>query len=194
MSSMFGLGGSAADTDRKVQLDSWNSLKTLFDFGHKHGSADIKSAESGLGKASDYFGTLMSGNRPAMSKVLAPQISTIQNQATQQRNTQSQFGNRSGGTNAAMQMATDEATKSIQGLFDMLGPSSAEEFAKISGMQGNLGLGLEGEALDAQRVRSDDTTQSRQMTLPIEQAQQKAWMQLATSMLFGSGGGAPTTG
>lgn len=141
MSFLF---GGAAKTDRQNQLGSWNDLNSVFDFGSKSGENQITQGAAGLSSASDYFKALMSGDQAKMAQVLAPQISTIKDQQQQRVNTLSQFGNRSGGTNAQAQSDTEAAGKSIQQLFDMLGPEAAQEVAQISGQQEGLGTGVLG--------------------------------------------------
>jgi len=149
---VFGLtmfGGHASNTDRKNQLESWGDLKNIMYNSSQLGRDQSAEGAKGLSSSADYFKALMSGDPAKMSQVLAPQISVIQNQNAQRLNTASQFGNRSGGTNAAMQAGTEAANKSIQELFDMLGPESAKEFAQISGIQESLGSQQEGISSNA---------------------------------------------
>ena len=158
MSFLF---GGSAKTDRQNQLGSWNDLNSVFDFGSKTGENQITQGAAGLSSASDYFKALMSGDQAKMSQVLAPQISTIKGQQQQQVNTLSQFGNRSGGTNAQAQNDTEAAGKSIQQLFDMLGPEAAQEVAQISGQQEGLGTGVLGLGTQAEGTVGQQAGQAR---------------------------------
>ena len=83
------------------------------------------TGQSDTNAASSFFQSLLNGNT---SKVLAPQTRAIQNQVQQQKQTASQFGNRSGGTNSQMQMA------------DATGRSTYNDF--VSNLLGTAGTTL----------------------------------------------------
>lgn len=184
MAGLFGIGGSGAKTDRKQQLKSWGELESLFGPAKATGEAQTKEGAGGLSKAANYFQTLMSGNRAQMSQLLAPQISSIKGQSAQKMATASQFGNRSGGTNAALQADEQGALTAIQNLFDLLGPEAAKEFAAISGLQEQMGLGLTDLAANVTAEAGGMAGESRKQTLPMQQAQQSAVMEGLVS-LFG---------
>lgn len=163
MGGIFGIGGTASKTDRQHQLQSWGDLQNIFNFGFGQGTGQVKEGSEGLTKARNYFDAIMSGDQAQMAKVLAPQISTIQNQTQQRINTQSQFGNRSGGTNAFAQSTSEDATRAVQQLFDMLGPEAAKEVASISGTQEGLGsnlLGMAGSAAGTLGAQAGNTRQA----------------------------------
>jgi hypothetical protein len=172
MSRLFGIGGSAAKTDRNFQFTGWKDLQNLFQFGSKQGKGQVKEGIGGLSDAAKYFKTLMSGDRAAISQLLAPQISSIRGQTSQRQLTNSTFGNRSGGTNAYAQSAVDDATKAIQSLFDSIGPEAAKEFADISGIQESLGINLLDLAKGAASDISGQATSGRSTDATIQQAQQ----------------------
>lgn len=108
-----------------------------------------KEGAGNLTSSADYFKSLMSGDPAKMSAVLAPQISILKGQNAQRLATASQFSNRSGGTNARMQQDTEDTQRSIQQLFDMLGPEAAREVATIGGVQEGLGNNLLGISTSA---------------------------------------------
>lgn len=161
MGGIFGLGGSSSKTDRKHSLEGWGALKDIMYNTKASGLKQTAEGAGGLTSAADYFKALMSGDQAKMSQVLAPQISVIKGQNQQRVNTLAQFGNRSGGTNAAAQSDTEAATKSIQQLFDMLGPQAAEEVARISGVQESLGSNLLGISTHAAGTLSGQAEQAR---------------------------------
>lgn len=177
MAGLFGVGGAAAKTDRKQQLNSWGELTSLFNFGSNQGKEQVKTGASGLKTAGDYFKALQSGDRAKMSSVLAPQISTIQGQTAQQRSTASQFGDRSGGTNASIQASENQATAAIQSMFELLGPDAAKEFASISGAEESAGLGLLGEAGSAASTTGAQATNARPGDQAMQSEQQTAIIQ-----------------
>jgi hypothetical protein len=184
MAGLFGVGGSAAKTDRKQQLTSWGDLQQLFNFGSKTGKQQTTEGGSGLSDSLNYFKSLMSGNPTKMSQVLAPQISTIQGQAAQTRSTASAFGNRSGGTNATTQATENAATQSIQQLFELLGPDAAKEVATIGAGEEGLGQGLLNLAGNSEATVGGQASASRTQTdEPLQQSQQAAVMQGITTLL-----------
>lgn len=91
--------------------------------------------ESNLSQASNFWSSILSGDQSKIAKTLGPQIGAIQGQAQQQRNVGAQFGNRSGGTNAANQMISDQSTASINNMVNSLLGSSASNL-------GSSGAGL----------------------------------------------------
>ena len=76
--------------------------------------------ESNLSQASNFYSSLLSGDPSKQAKALGPEIGAIQQQGQQARNTTAQFGNRSGGGNAWMQMAGDQSRGSINNMISSL--------------------------------------------------------------------------
>lgn len=125
----------------------------------------------------------MGGDRAKMSATLAPQISTIQGQTAQQRSTASQFGDRSGGTNAGIQASENQATQAIQQMFELLGPEAAKEFATISGTQEGAGEGLLSEAGSAASTSGSQASGSRTNDVAVQQEQQTAITQALAALV-----------
>jgi hypothetical protein len=63
---------------------------------------------------------LMSGNQAQIAKMLAPQINAISKQANEKTQTNSQFGTRSGGTNASNQNTMDAARAGVNDMTSKL--------------------------------------------------------------------------
>ncbi len=183
MAGLFGIGGSAAKTDRKQQLQSWGDLHNLFTGESKTGGQQIKTGIADVGKAKDYWGALMSGDPTTMSKVLAPQISTIQGQSGQAVRGLQQFAGRSGGTSGAVEAINAEAASAVQNLFDLLGPSAAEEFGKLAGFEVGTGEELLGQAAAATGEAGAQASGARPGDAANQNAQQSAVItSLATLM------------
>lgn len=106
------------------------------------GGAAIGQGEDLTGAAGSFYKTLLSGDTGAITKLLAPQIGSIQKQTQQKKQAASQFGTRSGGTDAEMQAAGDTSRTSINDLISTLTGSAA------SGAAG-LGTSLLGTGLNA---------------------------------------------
>ena len=71
-------------------------------------------------QAGDFFSSLLSGNPATTAKLLAPQIQAQQQQGQQQKQQNAQFGNRSGGTNAANQSIDDKTRANISNMISTL--------------------------------------------------------------------------
>jgi len=138
-------------------MSFWSSLfggqnKTLnqdmAQFGQIGGFA-TNLGESNLSQASNFWSSLLSGDQSKQAKVLAPEISTIQQQGQQQRATTAQFGNRGGGTNASMQMAGDTSRAGINDMIAKLLGSSASNLASSGGNLLGIGQSAYGQQLAA---------------------------------------------
>ncbi|HEY6026262.1 MAG TPA: hypothetical protein VIV09_05115 [Pseudolabrys sp.] len=129
MLKMFGIG-MGPDSNEK---QAYGGLKTLSGFSSSHGQNDITSAE-------DFWRGIMSGDPTKINAILAPQIKGIRERGQQQIQTASQFGDRSGGTNAGLQMVQDKTASAINEMIDELTGKGAE-------VMGNLGLGLTGQGM-----------------------------------------------
>jgi hypothetical protein len=81
--------------------------------------------EQNLAQSSNFMSSILSGDQSKISKVLGPEINSIKGQGQQSKLSASQFGNRSGGTNASMQMADDNSRASINNMISSLLGSSA---------------------------------------------------------------------
>ena len=92
--------------------DIANAGNTM-NFGSALGQSDLQ-----LG--SDFYKTLLNGSPEAIGKLLGPQISNIQKQGQQQLNTGAEFGNRSGGTNAAGQQNMDTQRADVESMISQL--------------------------------------------------------------------------
>jgi hypothetical protein len=91
-------------------------------------------------QAGDFYSTLLSGNSAAMAKLLGPEIATQQKQAQQAKQATAQFGNRSGGTNAAMQTVDDKARANISQMVSDLTAKAATGAASMGQSLVDTGL------------------------------------------------------
>jgi hypothetical protein len=125
--------------------------------GAMNNTGNIAGFASGVGQgnvtnSSNFFNSLLSGNSKDQAKVLAPQIKTMQDQGQQQLNTTSQFGNRSGGTNASNQKNMDTTRGNIDNAISSLTGSAASNL--MSSGQSLLGTSL--NAYQKQEQMSQD--------------------------------------
>jgi len=106
------------------------------------------AVQSGLGFQED----LLSGNQAKEAQLLAPEIGNIQKQGQQQIQTAGEFGNRSGGVNAAAQNNIDTQRSSVNDMVAKLTGNAANSVASTG--EGLLGIGLsasEAQAREAQQ-------------------------------------------
>lgn len=108
------------------------------------------------GAAGDFYKTLLSGDTGAITKLLAPQISSIQKQTQQKKQVAGQFGNRSGGTNAEMQTAGDASRGTINDLISSLTGNAA-------GGAASLGSSLLGTGVSATENAGDLAVKREQL-------------------------------
>ena len=112
------------------------------------GNFSSAMGQGNITNSSNFFNSLLSGNSKDQAKVLAPQIKTMQDQGQQQLNTTSQFGNRSGGTNASNQKNMDTTRGNIDNSISSLTGSAASNL--MSSGQSLLGTSLNASQQQAQ--------------------------------------------
>jgi hypothetical protein len=111
--------------------------------------------EGDVGTASGFDQTLLEGNPAATAKLLAPQISAITGQGQQQKQTNAEFGNRSGGVNSENQTIDDKTRGNIDTMISQLTGSAASNL-------GNLGVQEQGVGLQANQLQDDEAQQQLQ--------------------------------
>jgi hypothetical protein len=118
----FGIGMGPT----KQEKSEFGNIASLANFATSKGESDINSADS-------FWKSILSGDPNKISKVLGPQISGINKRAQQQKKTASEFGNRSGGTNAAEQ----EAGEGVRSEYDTMVSGLTGEAASALGASGS---------------------------------------------------------
>lgn len=107
------------------------------------------TGEQGTNAAMNYNQGILSGDPTQVAQTLAPEIKTLGEQAQQNKNTVSQFGNRGGGMNSVM-AGLDDATRSkLISLMGGLRSGAAQQLGQL-GTQ-NLQLGQQGN-MDAAKL------------------------------------------
>ncbi len=110
-----------------------NNAGNEMNFGTAVGEGDTR-------KASDFYGDILGGDPEKISKLLAPQIKTMQEQGQQKLATTSQFGDRSGGTNASNQKTMDDTRANIDDMISKLTGGAASNLANIGTTEQGIGL------------------------------------------------------
>lgn len=114
------------------------------------------TGESGINAAQGYYGGILSGNPEEIAQTLAPEISAGQGQVEQNALQNAQFGNRSGGTNAATQAAQSQERGNIINLIGGLQQGAAAGEAGIGENmlpQASSNLGSEAGLAEQNRQR-----------------------------------------
>jgi hypothetical protein len=152
------------------------------------------SGESAISSANNFWQSILSGDPAQISKVLGPAMSGINKQGQQEKMTLSQFGNRSGGTNAQAQLIGDKTRSSVDSLISSLTGDAA-------GALGASGAGLLSAGISGhQAAFSDADTIQKQKSAQINDIF-KSIASLAAAPFSGgfslpgfggSGGGAPS--
>ena len=125
------------------------------------GNFSSAMGQGNITNSSNFFNSLLSGNSKDQAKVLAPQIKTMQDQGQQQLNTTSQFGNRSGGTNASNQKNMDTTRGNISSSISSLTGGAANSL--MSSGQSLLGTSL--DAYQQQEQMSQDQMKNWQNSI-----------------------------
>src|SRR5271166_5733667 len=132
-SSLF--GGSNAAIDNATA-----NAGQIMNFGTNLG-------EKNLTTGSNFYNDILSGDPTKIGAILGPELSGIQQQGQQQIQTAGEFGNRSGGTNAAAQTNFDSQRANVEKLISQLTGQAA---AGVTGIGENaLNTGLNANALQA---------------------------------------------
>lgn len=114
--------------------------------------------EKNLGQASSFWSAILSGDMSKISQVLGPEISSINKQGQQRKKTTAEFGNRGGGTNAAMQMADTDTRTQVNDLIGGLVGSSASNLGSLGGSLLNTGLSGHEASFDMSKIIHDQNT------------------------------------
>lgn len=179
MSFILGkIGGSSNKTDRKYQFRGWEDLTKVFDWANPFGQKTATQGVADLNKAGDFYSSILGGDRAKIGQVLSPEISTIQGQVSQHNKTLSEFGNRSGGTNAGVQAGETAGMTGIQNLINSLLPASASGLTQVGSTLGGLGLSAVNIGSNAAATISGQAGSDRDLAYKEQSDKGKAELQL----------------
>lgn len=125
----FGIGQGPTD----AQKSEAGAMGAIGNFGTSEGESDIMASDK-------FWKSIMSGDPGAISQVLGPAISGINKRAQESKKNSAEFGNRSGGTNAGMQMTDDSTRASIDKMVAQLTGQGADTLGSTGGNLLNTGL------------------------------------------------------
>ncbi len=133
--------------------------KDINQFGQIGGYA-TGLGEQNLSQASNFMSSILSGDQSKIAKSLGPQISSIQQQTQQEKQAQSQFGPRGGGTTAKAQMYGDTSRASINEMINSLLGSSAGGLASSGQNLLQQGTGAYGQQVNASQLQMQNWANS----------------------------------
>lgn len=116
--------------------------------------------EKNVAQGSKFFSDIVSGDPTKQARALGPEISSVQGQKQQQLKSMAEFGNRSGGTNAAAQMAGDTARASINNMIASLLGTSASALTSSGSSLLSTGTGAYGSQVDASQIQMQNWANS----------------------------------
>lgn len=172
-----------------------NKLGQLGDTATARSDKTFKFFKQSAKPALDYYSTLLGGDTGAITKLLSPEIGTINQNA---KNAKMQLWNSPrGGGKVSAEAGIDAGTgKQISDLFNTARPMAAGALSNLAGMFGQQSLGQGGQAIGASQAGSQNLFGQNQQQLQIQAQTNAAWSALGSGIgaLGGAALGAPTAG
>lgn len=126
------------------------------------GTQAIGQGQDYTGTAGNILSTLANGDEGAITKLLTPQINSIQKQTQQKVSALGQFGTRSGGTAAEAATAGDQSRGQINDMISGLRGNAISGLASLGTSLTGLGVGATSSA--AQTAQQRYQTQLQMMS------------------------------
>lgn len=114
---------------------NYNALFGSSGFATGEGEGDITSSDS-------FLKAILSGNNAQIMQLLAPQVNSAKTSAQNQKMSNSQFGNRSGGVTSSNNAINDSTRSAITGMVGGLTGTAASSLGSQGA--GLLGMGMSG--------------------------------------------------
>ena len=130
----------------------------------------INTGEGDINQANGFWSSILSGDPTKIGQVLGPQIQAIQQQGQQQKQTLSQFGNRSGGTNAKARTIGDTSRSEVNNMISNLTGSAASNLGSLGTSlfgQGTAALGDQVSAAQQQMKNWQDSILGSSISMGI---------------------------
>lgn len=127
--SLFGIGMGPTGEEKAM----YGQVAGIGRFGTSAGEADIS-------KAQNFWSSILSGDPTKIATVLGPEMSAVNRQAQQQKQSTAQFGTRSGGTTGTMQAIDDATLSSIRSMISTLTGGAATSLGNMGTSLLNTGL------------------------------------------------------
>ena len=164
-------GGNSQNTDRSQELQNYGRLDAS-------GSNNADAGAANTGTASKYFSNILSGDPTAVASAAAPTTNAVNAEENQQKEQISNFGNRSGGTNAATQSLTTNGIGKIADTVEGARSTAA-------GAEGSIGAGETGAANQADSTLAQASSTNRANSQAAHNASVNQWADVASTLLLG---------
>ena len=136
------------------------NLNSLIGTFNQAGSSSLGQGQKNQNTAGNFWNSIISGDSSKTAQALAPEISSEKKAVQQDQKTSAMFGNRSGGTAASNNAATDKVHSDITNLVGSLTNSSASSLASLGSAQVGEGSGLLSQEQGADAARMENWSNS----------------------------------
>jgi len=99
--------------------------------------------------AVDYYKTLLSGDKNAVTELLSPELTQIGTIFGNVKHNIGEFGPRGGGSNSAVNNLESQQAITTSNLFTGVRPQAAQQLGSLSGTFGNVASNFGGQQMDA---------------------------------------------
>lgn len=156
-------GGGAARVDYAKVNEGQKDLGNIFNYTTPfaksqidYGTAATKSGKESLDAVTQYWKSILSGDRPAVMAAVAPEINTINDMYAGQRESESAYGTgRGGGTAEANRQAESQRLTDISKALFTARPQAAAGIESAATSTANIGLQQMSTALRALGLSED---------------------------------------
>lgn len=178
-------GGSSASTDRKATLTSYGDLESVIGQLSKVGASTTSAGATDTGAASKYYRDIVSGDPTKVMEAAAPEVNAVKAQATQQKKEIANLGgNRTGGTNAAVQDVGQKTRGAITDTIAKQRSNAAGNLATVGAGETAAGIGATSNAGTTAADLGQISSASRQTSQQIHDAAVNQWVSVAADLLF----------
>jgi hypothetical protein len=176
-------GGNSANTDRKQQLQAYGDLNSSIGTLNALGTGLSQQGAGATGQAVNYYSNLLSGDPNKVAAAAQPITSQINKQTSQAEKQISQFGNRGGGTNQAVQNLGSQARGQVSSALSGARNQAATGLATIGGQETGQGLESTLGAASTAGALGNLSMQSRGQSQAIHDQAVQQWTQAVSDVL-----------
>ena len=129
-------GSSGPSNAQKNQSAAWQGLQSLFSTATSFGDTSQKKGSANMDAGSDYWNSLLKGDKTKMAAAVAPEASAARSSADAQKKQMANMGTaRTGGANAQAQTIDDNVRAQINQMLFSIRPEAAKEVESIGAQQ-----------------------------------------------------------
>lgn len=144
----FGSGLSEKDAINQLGTRA-EEFSDLSDFNRRKSKTAFKFFRNAAKPTLQYYNTLLTGDRDAMTEFLGPEVSAINEAYSAPLRSISELGPRGGGTATAVGNLQEGQARAVGDLFGKVRPMAAQQLGALSGVFGNVAEGFSGQTTKA---------------------------------------------